>query len=198
MRVPSPRGRECIDQRHAGQPFDACRSLIVARAGRSLVALARRLRRPADRHTVCRNPIRIPATGAMVGALMATGFFALERFVLRRNAGGLIRPLPFLAYFALRSISTSASLCSPPSWSPSSCSGGSRHWRRRFGCFRSHLLVVVGANLLFSVNDLLGLACSSHSPRGAITSRASRTGRSCSSTCAPRPPSPSDWANSAV
>src|SRR6516164_4967047 len=45
-----------------------------------------------------------PATGAMVGAWMAPGFFTLERFVLRRNAGGLIRPLPFLGYFALRSI----------------------------------------------------------------------------------------------
>jgi len=40
----------------------------------------------------------------LVGALMAIGFFALERFVLRRNVGGLIRPLPFLVYFALRSI----------------------------------------------------------------------------------------------
>jgi hypothetical protein len=37
-------------------------------------------------------------------ALCAASFISLERFVLRRNAGGFIRPLPFLAYFALRSV----------------------------------------------------------------------------------------------
>jgi adenylate cyclase len=45
-----------------------------------------------------------PVSGGLAGAFCAAGFISLERFVLRRNAGGLIRPLPFLAYFALRSV----------------------------------------------------------------------------------------------
>ena len=40
----------------------------------------------------------------MAGALMGAGLYALEGFVLRRNSGGLIRPLPFLVYFALRTV----------------------------------------------------------------------------------------------
>src|SRR6185437_272012 len=45
-----------------------------------------------------------PATGGLVGASCAASFVLLERFVLRRNSGGFIRPLPFLIYFALRSV----------------------------------------------------------------------------------------------
>jgi hypothetical protein len=45
-----------------------------------------------------------PVSGGLAGALLAASLFSLERLVLRRNAGGLIRPLPFLAYFALRSV----------------------------------------------------------------------------------------------
>ena len=45
-----------------------------------------------------------PVSGGLAGAFCGAGFIWLERFVLRRNAGGLIRPLPFLAYFALRSV----------------------------------------------------------------------------------------------
>ncbi len=45
-----------------------------------------------------------PVSGGLAGALCAASFISLEHFVLRRNAGGLIRPLPFLAYFALRSV----------------------------------------------------------------------------------------------
>ena len=44
-----------------------------------------------------------PVSGGLAGALCAASFISLELFVLRRNAGGFIRPLPFLAYFALRS-----------------------------------------------------------------------------------------------
>ena len=43
-------------------------------------------------------------TGGLAGALCSASFTSLERFVLRRNSGGFIRPLPFLAYFALRSV----------------------------------------------------------------------------------------------
>ena len=42
------------------------------------------------------------ATGGAVGASMPAAFFAVERVVLRRNPGGLIRPLPFLPYLGLR------------------------------------------------------------------------------------------------
>ena len=45
-----------------------------------------------------------PLSGGLAGALCAASFVSLEVFVLRRNSGGLIRPLPFLAYFALRSV----------------------------------------------------------------------------------------------
>jgi hypothetical protein len=133
-----------------------------------------------------------PATGGMVGAAMATGFFALERFVLRRNAGGLIRPLPFLAYFALRSILYVGVIVLAIVVVTELLFG-------RFAGIGGvdvlfSLSLVVGANLLFSVNDLLGPL----SPPDATMSHASRSGRYCSSTCAPRQPSPSDWANSAI
>src|SRR5262249_25549185 len=45
-----------------------------------------------------------PVSGGVAGALCAASFISLEGFVLRRNSGGIIRPLPFLAYFALRSV----------------------------------------------------------------------------------------------
>ena len=45
-----------------------------------------------------------PVSGGLAGALCSASFISLERYVLRRNSGGFIRPLPFLAYFALRSL----------------------------------------------------------------------------------------------
>ena len=45
-----------------------------------------------------------PVSGGLAGALCSASFISLELFVLRRNSGGFIRPLPFLAYFALRSL----------------------------------------------------------------------------------------------
>ena len=47
---------------------------------------------------------RSPVSGGLAGALCAASLISLEAFVLRRNSGGFIRPLPFLAYFALRSV----------------------------------------------------------------------------------------------
>ena len=95
-----------------------------------------------------------PATGGMAGASMSSGFFTLERFVLRRNAGGLIRPLPFLAYFALRSILYVGVIVLATVVVTELMVG-------RFGGIGGadllfSLSLVVGANLLFSVNDLLG------------------------------------------
>jgi adenylate cyclase len=95
-----------------------------------------------------------PATGGMVGTVMAPGFFALERFVLRRNAGGLIRPLPFLTYFALRSILyvgvivLTVAVVTELLYGRSGGIGGVD--------LLFSLSLVVGANLLVSVNDLLG------------------------------------------
>ena len=40
----------------------------------------------------------------MVGGSIGVALFSLERFVLRCNAGGLFRRLPFLPYLALRSL----------------------------------------------------------------------------------------------
>ena len=47
---------------------------------------------------------RSPGVGALVGGSVGAALFALDRFVLRRNAGVLIRRLPFLPYLALRSL----------------------------------------------------------------------------------------------
>jgi adenylate cyclase len=90
-----------------------------------------------------------PAMGGAVGAAMATGFFALERFVLRRNAGGLIPPLPFLTYFWLRSILYVGVFALAIF-----AVGG--FGRIGGGDLLVSLSLAVGANLLFSVNDLLG------------------------------------------
>jgi hypothetical protein len=43
-----------------------------------------------------------PGTGAIVAGSMGAALFSLDRFVLRRNAGGLFPRLPFLPYLALR------------------------------------------------------------------------------------------------
>ena len=47
---------------------------------------------------------RPPVVGALVGGSIGAALFALERFVLRRNAGGFLRRLPFLPYLGLRSL----------------------------------------------------------------------------------------------
>jgi hypothetical protein len=47
---------------------------------------------------------RHQVVGALVGGSIGAALFALERFVLRRNAGGFLRGLPFLHYLGLRSL----------------------------------------------------------------------------------------------
>ncbi len=92
--------------------------------------------------------------GALVGGSMGAAFFALERFVLRRNAGGLFGRLPFLPYLALRS-SLYAGLIliiyAAAVWLMSGqfiVVGGVD--------LVSSLVLAVAGNLLFSVSDLLG------------------------------------------
>ncbi len=95
-----------------------------------------------------------PGTGGVAGASMAAGYFGLERFVLRRNAGGFIRTLPFLAYFALRSALYVVVIVVAIAVAGELVAG-------RFTGIGDvdllfSLVLVVAANLLLSVNDLLG------------------------------------------
>jgi adenylate cyclase len=92
--------------------------------------------------------------GAVVGGSIGAALFTLERFVLRRNAGGLFGPLPFLPYLALRSCLYAAVIL---------IINAIAGWLL-FGQlivvgsvdFLFSLVLVVVGNLLFSVNDLLG------------------------------------------
>jgi hypothetical protein len=94
-----------------------------------------------------------PGVGAMVGGSIGAALFSLERFVLRRNAGGLFGRLPFLPYLALRSLLYAGVILLINAVVDWLMSGqfmvvGSIDFLFSLG------LVVVG-NLLFSVNDLL-------------------------------------------
>ena len=95
-----------------------------------------------------------PVSGGVAGALCAASFISLERFVLRRNAGGLIRPLPFLAYFALRSILYVGVIVFVIAV-VSEAAGGGLAGVRAFDLVAA-LVAAVGVILFFSVNDLLG------------------------------------------
>ena len=95
-----------------------------------------------------------PVSGGVAGALCAASFISLERFVLRRNAGGLIRPLPFLAYFALRSILYVGVIVFVIAV-VSEAAGGGFAGVRAFDLIAA-LVAAVGVILFFSVNDLLG------------------------------------------
>ena len=93
-------------------------------------------------------------SGAIAGALCAASITSLERFVLRRNSGGFIRPLPFLAYFALRSVLYIV-VIGFVIVVVNEAAGAS------FASFRPVDLIVslaltVGVILFLSVNDLLG------------------------------------------
>ena len=91
-----------------------------------------------------------PISGATAGGQISAALFLLELYVLRRNAGGIFRPLPFLPYLALRSLLYVAVIfivvALPPR--PPAAIGSVD--------FLFTLVVVVGATLLLSVNDLLG------------------------------------------
>ncbi len=135
-----------------------------------------------------------PGIGATVGGSIGAALFALERFVLRRNAGGFLGRLPFLPYLALRSLLYAGVILIINTIADRLMSGqfmvvGSID-------FLLSLALVAAGNLLFSVNDLLGPGTLFAFAAGATMSRASRSGRSCSSTGAPRLRSRSAWASS--
>jgi len=90
----------------------------------------------------------------MVGGSIGAALFSLERFVLRRNTGGLFGRLPFLPYLALRSLLYAGVILvinAVVDWLMS----GQFMVVGSIDFLFSLVLVVVG-NLLFSVNDLLG------------------------------------------
>ena len=95
-----------------------------------------------------------PASGGLAGALCAASFVSLERFVLRRNAGGLIPPLPFLAYFALRSVLYVGVIVFVIAV-VNEAAGAGFAGVRAFDLIVS-LVLAVGVILFLSVNDLLG------------------------------------------
>jgi adenylate cyclase len=95
-----------------------------------------------------------PIIGGCVGSAMGAAFFSLERFVLRRNAGWLFGRLPFLPYLALRTALYAAVILVINAIAIMLASG--QFMTVGSVDFLSSFLVVVGFNLLFSVNDLLG------------------------------------------
>jgi adenylate cyclase len=95
-----------------------------------------------------------PVSGGLAGALCSASFISLERFVLRRNSGGFIRPLPFLAYFALRSVLYVGVIVFVIVVVNEAAGAG-------FAGVRAidiivAVMSVVGVTLFLSVNDLLG------------------------------------------
>ena len=91
-----------------------------------------------------------PMSGAVAGGQISAALFALEHYVLRRNVGGVFRPLPFLPYLALRSllyITVIFIIVALPPRPPMAIESVD---------FLFTLVLVVGASLLLGVNDLLG------------------------------------------
>jgi adenylate cyclase len=99
-----------------------------------------------------------PVSGGLAGALCSVGIFLLEGFVLRRNSGGIIRPLPFLAYFALRSFLYVGVIVFVIAVVNKAAGAGFAAGFAGVHAFDIiiALLVAVGVILLLSVNDLLG------------------------------------------
>lgn len=95
-----------------------------------------------------------PVSGGLAGALCAASFISLEAFVLRRNSGAFIRQLPFLAYFALRSV-LYVGVIIFVIVVVNVAAGGGFAGVRAFDLIFA-LVGTVGVMLFLSVNDLLG------------------------------------------
>ncbi len=96
----------------------------------------------------------LPGAGAIVSGSMGAALFSLDRFVLRRNAGGLFPRLPFLPYLALRMCLYATVVIIIIGSANSVLSG-------RFMVISGvdllgSLVLVVAATLLLGVNELLG------------------------------------------
>jgi adenylate cyclase len=95
-----------------------------------------------------------PVVGAIVAGSLGAALFSLDRFVLRRNAGWLFPRLPFLPYLALRTCLYTAVILIINAIADLVVSG---HFMVVGSVdFLFSLVLIVGANLLFSVNELLG------------------------------------------
>ena len=97
-----------------------------------------------------------PAIGALVGSSIGAAIFALERFVLRRNSGAVLRRLPFFAYFVLRSALYVGILLLINKLANRFASPEGRFVPINQVDILASVSVCVGGNLLISVNDLLG------------------------------------------
>ena len=99
-----------------------------------------------------------PVSGGLAGALCSASFISLERYVLRRNSGGFIRPLPFLAYFALRSVLYVGVIIFVIVVANEAAGAGFAAGLAGVRAFDIiiGLVVAVGVILFFSVNELLG------------------------------------------
>jgi len=95
-----------------------------------------------------------PVVGAIVAGSLGAALFSLDRFVLRRNAGWLFPRLPFLPYLTLRTCLYTAVILIINAIADLVVSG---HFMVVGSVdFLFSLVLIVGANLLFSVNELLG------------------------------------------
>jgi adenylate cyclase len=97
-----------------------------------------------------------PAAGALVGASTGAVLFSLERIVLRRNSGALFRRLPFLSYLGLRSLLYAGVILLVSAVVNWLLAPGSQFAAFDRADFLFSLVLVIGGNLLFGVNDLLG------------------------------------------
>ncbi len=95
-----------------------------------------------------------PGVGAIVAGSMSAALFSLDRFVLRRNAGGLFPRLPFLPYLALRTCLYVAVVIIIYGSANSVLSG--RFMVTSGVDLLVSLVLVVAATMLLGVNELLG------------------------------------------
>ena len=95
-----------------------------------------------------------PGAGAIVGGSIGAALFSLDRFVLRRNAGWLFPRLPFLPYLALRTCLYAAVILIVNAIADAVVSG--QFMMVGGADFLFSLVLVAGATLLLSVNELLG------------------------------------------
>ena len=125
-------------------PFPLRRFLWIVFAGALLAAIYAHFQHGA------------PAIGALVGSSIGAAIFALERFVLRRNSGAVLRRLPFFAYFVLRSALYVGILLLINELANRFASPEGRFVPINQVDILASISVCVGGNLLISVNDLLG------------------------------------------
>jgi adenylate cyclase len=95
--------------------------------------------------------------GAVGGILISTAILLLEFFIFSRARGALARRVPFLVYFALRSLGYLAAILlglSVSAWLLRAPAGTEPLIERTGVTFS--LVVSLGFNLLYGVNDLLG------------------------------------------